>query len=93
MRLTEQRIQAMASEALERLEDEGVLEISGVRQAVRTELERVILADMKTYEEIEKEAKAFIGRMKKAPPEGSPEYEAILLKQKEEMAKRRNYVL
>jgi hypothetical protein len=93
MRLSESRVQKIINDAMERLDDEGVAKFRGPLARIRTELERVVLADLKIDDEVEREAKQFIARMQRRPPEGSAEYDAMLLKKKEELAARRGIIL
>ena len=93
MRLSESRVQKIINDAMERLDDEKIAKFRGPLARIRTELERVVLADLKIDEDVEREAKQFIARMQNKPPEGSAEYDAILLRKKEELAARRGVTL
>jgi hypothetical protein len=89
MKLSEARIQAIVNDAMERLDDAGVVRFKGRVSRIRTELERAVLGVLKLDDQVTQEARDFISRMKNPPPEGSPTYEAMMLKQREELARRK----
>jgi len=91
MRLSEARVQSIVNDAMERLDEAGVVKFKGRVSKVRSELERVVLGCLREDEEIDREARLFIERMKNAPPPGSPKFEAMLLQKREELARRKGY--
>ena len=93
MKLSEERIASICSQIVDRLVTDKVVKLDSRPLKVQTELERVVIADLKVEEEIEKEANDFVRRARNAPPEGSAAFETLVGKQKEVLAKKRNYVL
>ena len=93
MRLSEDRISAIAGKiAFELVKKRYIITAKNLRQ-VATWVEKPIIEDMAREEEIDAEARRILGTLTKCPPEGSFEYNAMLQKKKEEVARRRGYAL
>ncbi len=94
MTLSQERIQALAREMVGELTRTGAARIPrGEERQAATLLAQVMIEDLKTEEEIDREARRRLRRMTTAPPAGSPEWEAILLREKQNLAARRGYTL
>lgn len=91
MRLSEDRINAIAYKIAFELVKKRYIKSKGRLSQVTAWVERPILDDLIVEEEIEEEARRILSTIAKCPPEGSYEYQAMLLKKKEELANRRNY--
>lgn len=70
-----------------------MIETSLPRNTLRREMARVIIQDLRIEDEIEEEAIRIIKSMGREIPEDSPEWVSIFRQKKEELARRRNYVL
>jgi hypothetical protein len=93
MKLSEQRINSICDQIVDRLVEEKVIKVTGRKSRVRTELERAMIGDLKIEEEIMRESKAFVRRSRNAPPEGSEAFDIQVRRQAEALAAKRNYVL
>jgi hypothetical protein len=92
MRLSEERIHFVAAQVAKELLDTGVIKFGGSKPLLEAEIARVILEDLRIEEEIDREVIQRIDSMKKPPPHGSAEWQAIYSQYKEEIARRRNYI-
>lgn len=92
MRLSEDRIQFIARQIAKELTDKNLLKFSGSAIVLESEIGRVIMADLKIEEEIDREVVDMIDRMQRKPPQGSAEWQALFMSKKEEIARRRNYI-
>ena len=93
MRLSEPRIDHITGEMLKQLEKSGAIQARGDRRIIQNRLGKVILDDLQIEDSIEREARERLRRMPSAPPESSPEYEALLRREKEGLAFRKGYVI
>lgn len=93
MRLSEERINFIASQVAKELTSKGLIKFGGSNIVLESEIARVILQDLKIEEEIDREVVEMISSMKRNIPQGSAEWNAIFHQKKEEIARRRNYVL
>jgi hypothetical protein len=91
MRLSEARIEFIATQIAEGLQQKRRVRYRGNKNKFTAEIGKVILEDMRIEDEIDREAEAHIRKMKRDIPEGSPEWVAIYQQEKEELARRRNY--
>lgn len=93
MRLSEERINFIASEIAKELLGKELVKFSGSAIVLESEVSRVIFQDLKIEEEIDREVVEMIDSMKRNIPQGSAEWSAIYHQKKEEVARRRNYIL
>ena len=93
MRLSEDRINFIATQIGEGLLKQRRVRYKGNVNRFIAEIEKVILADIRTGSDIEREAERAIRRMQRDIPEGSAEWNAIYQQQKEEIAARKGYNL
>lgn len=92
MRLSEDRIAFIAMQVAKDLIDGGLVKFGGSRPVMEAEIARVISADLRIEEEIDREVVEMIEGMKRPIPHGSAEWQAIYSEKKEEIARRRNYI-
>lgn len=93
MRLSEDRINFIAKQLAKDLIDNGLIKYQGSAIVLESEIARVIHEDLRIEDEIDKEVVEMIGNMKRNIPQGSAEWNAIFHQKKEEIARRKNYVL
>jgi hypothetical protein len=93
MRLSDERIQFICSQIIDSLMKKKLIKFHGRKQNLITALARVIISDLAIEDQIEADAEKAIRSMKRNIPEGSPEWHSILLQLKEEIARRKNYIL
>jgi hypothetical protein len=91
MRLSEERISALASKIARRLvKKQMALSTQNLRQLTAW-IEKPILEDLAREEVIDEEVKTLIAGLQNKPPVGSFEYQALFQKKKEEVARRRGF--
>jgi hypothetical protein len=93
MRLGEDRIQHIAGQMAEHLTREKMIQFNGLRTSLVTAIARVITNDLKIEDEINAEVERMIESMKRPVPRGSAEWNSIFFQKKEELARRRNYLI
>lgn len=93
MRLSEERIHFISTQIAKELIDTGLIAYGGTRIVLESEIARVILEDLKIEDEIDREVVDMIDNMKRNIPQGSAEWSAIYAQKKEEIARRRNYLV
>jgi len=93
MRLSQDRINFIAQQVAKELVDKDYIKYGGSRVLLETEIAKVILEDLAVEDEIDREVVDMIASMKRTIPAGSPEWNAIYWQKKEEIARRRNYIL
>lgn len=93
MRLSEDRINFIASQIAKELTSKGVIKFGGSEIVLESEIAKIIHQDLKIEEEIDREVVEMIEGMKRNIPQGSAEWSAIYHQKKEEVARRRNYIL
>jgi hypothetical protein len=93
MRLSEDRIHFIATQVAKELIDTKQIAFGGSRIVLESEIAKVILEDLRIEDEIDKEVVEMIDKMQRKVPHGSAEWQAIYTQKKEEIAKRRNYLL
>ncbi len=91
MRLSEDRINAIAYKIAFELVKKRVIKSQHRLSQVTAWVEKPILDDLSREEEIEEEVRQTLRSMKSCPPEGSYDYQALFLRKKEELADRRGY--
>lgn len=92
MRLSEKRIQFIATQIVDELLSRKEVTYNGSRMAFEAEIARIISDDLKIEDEIDQEVVEMISKMKRNIPPGSAEWDAIYQQKKAEIARRRNYI-
>ncbi len=93
MRLSEERIEALAGKVADRLRDHPeLIRFAGRPQSLADEVERFLLEDLRIEDEINQEALDRLKTYSRNIPQGSTEWMLLLDKHKEEIAARRGYV-
>ncbi len=93
MRLSEDRIHFIAGQIAKELVEGSQVKFGGSRIVLESEIARVILEDLKIEDEIDKEVVEMIDKMQRKLPPGSAEWQAVYMQKKEEIARRRNYII
>jgi len=93
VRLSEDRIHFIAQQVAKELIDTKQVKFGGSRIVLESEIARVILEDLRIEDEIDKEVVEMLDKMQRKLPPGSAEWQAIYTQKKEEIARRRNYLL
>lgn len=93
MRLSEDRIHFIAGQIAKELVEGNQVKFGGSRIVLESEIARVILEDLKIEDEIDKEVVEMIDKMQRKLPPGSAEWQAVYMQKKEEIARRRNYII
>jgi hypothetical protein len=92
MRLSDDRIQSIASQIADDLKKKGIVRYKGLPMRLTTTIARTIANDLKIEDEINQEVEQMIEKMKRNIPRGSAEWNSIFMQKKEEVARRRNYI-
>ncbi len=93
MRLSEDRINFITDQIVKELLDAKALRYGGSKIVMESEITRVIIEDLKIEEDIDREVTEMLDKMTKTPPQGSAEWSALYMQKKEEIARRKNYIL
>lgn len=94
MRLSDEKIETLAGEIVEYLEDHPELaRLTVPASRLEREVSRFIRADLRIEDEISQEALARMETYSRKVPQGSTEWTILLERHKEEIAARRGYVL
>ena len=93
MSLSEDRILAIAKKMVEELRAKKMLRPKGMPARLETEIQRVMMQDLKTEDEIDAEVEARIESMKRDIPYGSDEWRAIFTQIKDELSQQRDYIV
>ncbi|MCB1161164.1 MAG: DUF507 family protein [Candidatus Krumholzibacteriia bacterium] len=93
MRLSEERIEVLAGRLADRLLDEELVDITVSERAFMDLLEVWITRDLEIEEEINEAAVARLESYSRKIEHGTSEWEALLDKAKEELARSRGYVI
>ena len=92
LRLTEERIAVLAREISERMLEEELVDLEIDEDRFTFLLQSLILKDLKTEDEIDEEATAFLLKNRPGLEEGSTEWEVEMERKKEEFSIARGYV-
>lgn len=92
MRLSEERVAVLARLISERLLDEELVDLEIEERDFRFMVESLIIRDLKTEDEIDEEATAFVLKNKPQLDEGSTEWDIELERKKEEFSIARGFV-
>lgn len=93
MRLSEERIEVIAGRLADRLLDEELVDITITERAFLDQLEIWITQDLEIEEEINEAAVKRLESYSRKIEHGSDEWEALLDKAKDELARARGYVI
>ena len=93
MRLSEDRIDFLSEQVLDALLDKKMIAIEGRRSSVQVELNRAMVSDLQHEDKLDDEVRQMIAGMQRNIPEDTPEYRAIFLQKKEELARRDGYTI
>lgn len=93
MRLSEDRIVDVSVKIVGKILDENLIYSDLDEDELVDFVKKIIWNDLLIEDEIEMEVKKVIGTYSRSIPEGSAEYKAIYQNIREEIAKRKNYVL
>lgn len=93
MRLSEARAHFIAQQITKEITGTNLVKFDGTPIILESEITKLILEDLAIEEEIDREVTDMIAGMKRNIPQGSAEWSAIYHQKKEEVARRRNYVL
>ena len=94
MRLSEEKIEKIAENLVEMLEErQDLVAFSGVWTRLESKLTQFIIADLKIEDEIHVEAMAKMETYSRKMPHGTTEWMLLLSKHKHEIAARRGYVI
>ena len=73
--MSRERIFHLADQIIERMKDQGI-EVKDYRR-LRSTIISAFTEEMRFFESLDAEARERISRMRKQPPEGSPEWQAL----------------
>ena len=93
MHLSERKVEELSSKILEALLDADVISFDMPEEKMAVELERFLLSEFRIEDEIHEQALAKIATYSRKIEEGSTEWQVLLQKTKEELARKRGYVL
>lgn len=92
MRLSEERVALIARQITDKLLDEELIDLEIDEDRFIFLVETLLIKDLKTEDEIDEEATAFLLKNKPNLEEGSTEWGVELERKKEELAIARGYV-
>lgn len=93
MRLSEDRVVDLSCKIVGKILDEELVYSDMDEDELVDFVKKVIWNDLLIEDEIETEVKKVISSYSRSIPEGSAEYNAVYQRIKEDIAKRKNYVL
>jgi hypothetical protein len=93
MRLSEERLLDIANEIVERLLDDGLIEVAGDERKLAQKLMGLFTRDLRIETEIHSEAVAWLRQHKKQFLEGTSDWEIALDRKRHDLAVARGYVL
>lgn len=93
MRLSEDRTQAIAQKIIAALLEKKMIRVKGLSIRAETEVQRVVMNDLKIEDEIDAEVERQIDNMKRDIPYGSDEWRAIYMQLKDQLSQQRNYIV
>lgn len=93
MRLSEDRVVDLSCKIVSRILDDELIYSDLDEDELVDFVKKIIWNDLLVEDEIEVEVKKVIGSYSRSIPEGSAEYSAVYQKIREDIAKRKNYVL
>ncbi len=93
MRLSEDRIEAVAKKIVKDLREAKIIRLKGMASRLETEIQRVMTEDLKIEDEINAEVERQIESMGRTIPYGSAEWDATFQQLKEKICQQRNYLI
>ncbi|MDD5771961.1 MAG: DUF507 family protein [bacterium] len=93
MRLSEDRIVDLSYKIVGRILDDDLIYSDLDEDELIEFVKKIIINDLSIEDEIEAETKKIMSSYSRNIPEGSSEYKAMYMKTREDIAKRKNYVL
>lgn len=93
MRLSEERVHVLASRIVDQLVEGRVIAKPDNENLLKQRIAAWIIEDLKTEDEIDREARRILRSMSHPPEEGSEDWEISLRRIKEDLAARRGFVL
>jgi hypothetical protein len=93
MRLSEERVAALAKEICETLLDEELVDLEIAEERFIFLVEKLILEDLRIEDQIDEEAAARLLRARPDLEDGTPEWEIALEKVKDDLAIEKGYVI
>lgn len=93
MRLSEDRIVDLSFKIVGKILDDELIHSDLDEDELVDFVKKIIFNDLMIEDEIEAETKKVMSSYSRSIPEGSSEYKAMYLKMREDIAKRKNYVL
>ena len=93
MRLSEERVEILAARIVNRLLDEELVDITLSERAFEDVIETWITHDLEIEDQINEEAAARVDSYQRKIVHGSSEWEILIDKAKDELARSRGYVI
>lgn len=93
MKLSENRIRALAKKMAAEMVAAGAVEGTFAERKITEAIVKTIMADQDQELAIEIEAKKLLEQQRSLAPPGSPEYQAALIHKKIELARKKGFVL
>lgn len=93
MRLSEERIEILASRIVERLLEDELVDVTLTERAFEDIIETWITHDLEIEDQINEEAAARVETYQRKIAHGSNEWEILVDKAKDELARARGYVI
>ena len=93
MRLSEERIYFIAEKIVDALVSKGMIKISTPAKLICREILTTVIRDLRIEDQIDKEVIEMIKSMSREIPEDSPEWTGVFRQKKEDLARRKNYIL
>jgi len=93
MRISEERIAALARQICNALLDEDLIDLEISEERFFFIIEQLILQDMRMEDKIDEEAAARLRKQKPYLQDGTPDWEVALEKVKDDLASSRGYVI
>lgn len=93
MRLSEQRIQALAKSIAAKMKENDSFEKSGTQSDLASLITQTMIRYFQQEEEIDLEVRLLLAKRKSLPPEGTGEYQAAFHQEKLKLAQKKGYPL
>ena len=93
MRISEERISALARQICDALLDEDLIDLEISEERFYFLVEQLILQDMRLEDKIDEEAATRLRKQKPYLQDGTPDWEVALEKVKEDLANSKGYVI
>ena len=93
MRVTEERVQSLATEVVDRLQEQGLLEISGSRERMIRALGKVVTDELSVEDRLHAEIQALLKQYDAEFQSGRADYQTMFTMVKTKLVKERGLVL